>query len=228
MMPASTPIDMHTTSSSLSEWEAAYQRFETPRQEVAKFKRRLRLMGAESWPRDAQVVEIFCGRGNGLIALDQLGFKKLEGVDLSADLLSKFEGDATTYVRDCRNLHFDDNSRDIIIVQGGLHHLPTLPDDLAQTLDEVKRVLRPGGRLMAIEPWRTPFLRAVHFASERPLIRTVSKKLDALHTMIIHEQETYDQWLGQPNAILKLLDERFERERLQTAWGKLLYLGRKK
>ena len=221
-------MHMETSTNTISAWEAAYQRFETPQQEVAKFKKRLRLMGAGSWPREAQIVEIFCGRGNGLVALDQLGFKKLEGVDLSADLLSKFEGNAATYVRDCRNLHFDDNSRDILIVQGGLHHLPTLPDDLKTTLDEVKRVLRPGGRLMVIEPWLTPFLRAVHFASERPLIRKISPKLDALHTMIIHEQETYDQWLSQPGTIVKLLDERFEREKFRAAWGKLLYLGRKR
>jgi ubiquinone/menaquinone biosynthesis C-methylase UbiE len=219
---------MQTTTDTISAWEAAYQRFETPQQEVAKFKKRLRAMGAESWPRDAQIVEIFCGRGNGLVALDELGFTNLEGVDLSADLLGEYKGSATTCVRDCRNLHFDDNARDIIIVQGGLHHLPALPDDLEQTLNEVRRVLKPGGAFMVIEPWLTPFLRAVHFASERKLIRAVSKKFDALHTMIVHEQRTYDQWLGQPNAILKLLDERFERMKFRTAWGKLMYLGRKR
>ena len=218
---------METNTNTISEWEAAYQRFETPEQEVAKFIKRLRQMGAESWPPSAQSVEIFCGRGNGLVALAHLGFTNLEGVDLSADLLSKYKGAAKTYVRDCRQLPFDDNSRDIMIVQGGLHHLPTLPGDLEQTLNEVKRVLKPGGKFMVVEPWLTPFLRAVHFASERKLIRAISKKFDALHTMIIHEQRTYDQWLGQPDVIVKLLDERFEREKFSASWGKLMYLGKK-
>ncbi len=218
---------MTTETSSISEWEAAYQRFETPEQEVAKFIKRLRQMGADSWPRGAKIVEIFCGRGNGFVALSQLGFTNLEGVDLSADLLSKYQGPAKTYVRDCRQLPFEDGSRDILIVQGGLHHLPTLPSDLEQTLNEVKRVLKPGGQFMVVEPWLTPFLRAVHFASERKLVRAISKKFDALHTMIVNEQRTYDQWLSQPDAIVKLLDERFAREQFRAAWGKLMYLGRR-
>ena len=141
-----------------------------------------------------------------MIALEKLGFTRLEGVDLSADLLGKYTGPARTYVADCRQLPFDDASRDILIVQGGLHHLPTLPDDLEQTLNEVRRVLRPGGKFMVVEPWLTPFLRAVHFASEPRSSAQISSKFDALHTMIVHEQRTYDQWLGQPDAIVRLLD----------------------
>lgn len=225
--PSGDAARVSNDTSTISAWEAAYQRFETPGQEVAKFIKRLRQVGAESWPREAQIVEIFCGRGNGLVALDRMGFANLEGVDLSHDLLSNYTGPARTWVRDCRQLPFDDASRDILIVQGGLHHLPTLPDDLEQTLNEVKRVLRPGGRFMVVEPWLTPFLRAVHFASERAFVRAMSQKFDALHTMIVHEQRTYDQWLAQPDAILTLLDERFERERVSASAGKLMYLGRR-
>ena len=64
-------------------WEAAYLRFETPEQEIQKFIRRLHHLGAEEWPRDSEIVELFCGRGNGLHALERLGFTRLEGVDLS-------------------------------------------------------------------------------------------------------------------------------------------------
>jgi ubiquinone/menaquinone biosynthesis C-methylase UbiE len=48
------------------------------------------------------------------------------------------------------------------VVQGGLHHLPELPRDLDKTLLEIKRVLRPQGRFVIVEPWHTPFLRIVH------------------------------------------------------------------
>ncbi|NDD40180.1 MAG: hypothetical protein EB082_17520, partial [Verrucomicrobia bacterium] len=54
-------------------WEAAYQRFETREQEMQKFLRRLRKAGAPTWRKEAQVVEIFCGRGTGLHALQHLG-----------------------------------------------------------------------------------------------------------------------------------------------------------
>jgi hypothetical protein len=73
----------------LSAWEAAYLSFETPEEEIRKFIRRLRRLGAERLPRQAEVLELFCGRGNGLRALERLGFNRLEGVDLSISLLSQ-------------------------------------------------------------------------------------------------------------------------------------------
>jgi hypothetical protein len=60
-------------------WEAAYLAFETPEQEVAKFVSRLRKLGAHDWPKDSQIVELFCGRGSGLVALHRLGFTRIEG-----------------------------------------------------------------------------------------------------------------------------------------------------
>src|SRR5437762_12555511 len=49
-------------------WEAAYLRFETPEEEIRKFIGRLNRLGARQWPSDAEIVELFCGRGNGLVA----------------------------------------------------------------------------------------------------------------------------------------------------------------
>jgi ubiquinone/menaquinone biosynthesis C-methylase UbiE len=216
---------MDTNTNTISEWEAAYQRFETPEQEVAKFIKRLRQMGADAWPRNAQIVEIFCGRGNGLVALSRLGFTNLEGVDLSADLLSKYKGNAKTYVCDCRQLPFEDASRDIMIVQGGLHHLPTLPDDLERTLNEVQRVLRPGAQFMVVEPWLTPFLRFVHFVVARPLAAAMSTKVEALHTMIENERETYENWLNRKNEILAIFERHFHLRQRRVRFGKLMLMG---
>src|SRR5437773_5052148 len=159
---------------SLDPCEAAYLRFETPEEEIRKFVRRLTRMGAPQWPRDAEIVELFCGRGNGLIALQRLGFTRLEGVDLSPRLLAQFKGSAKCTVADCRRLPFADRSKDILIVQGGLHHLPALPGDLDQTFSEMQRALRKDGRVMFVEPWRTPFLTFVHFVSELRLVRRLS------------------------------------------------------
>ncbi len=113
-------------------WESAYLRFETPEQEIQKFISRLNRLGAPHWPRDAEIVELFCGRGSGLIALDRLGFTRVEGVDLSPRLVAQYRGPAKCIVADCRQLPFVERSKDVLIVQGGLHHLPTLPNDLDQ------------------------------------------------------------------------------------------------
>ena len=206
-------------------WEQAYLRFETPLQERQKFRRRLHRLGADRWPRNAQAVEIFCGRGNGLRALAELGFESLEGVDLSDRLLQQYEGDATLYVADCRKLPFPDASRDIVVVQGGLHHLPRLPEDLETVLIEVQRILRPGGRIVVVEPWPTTFLKAVHFLSQRKLIQRCWGKIEAFATMVDRERETYFAWLAMPETILNFLERNFHPERKKIDFGKIEYVG---
>jgi SAM-dependent methyltransferase len=220
--------DLHTevANAPLSDpWEAAYLRFETPRQEIRKFIARLNRLGATQWPRNAEIVELFCGRGNGLIALERLGFTSIEGVDLSPRLLARYRGPAKCIVGDCRKLPFAPRSKDVLIVQGGLHHLPALPDDLEQTFSEMHRVLRNDGCVLLVEPWLTPFLRFVHAVSENPLARRFSNRMDALATMIQFERRTYEQWLGQPALIRKIARAHFVPVHESFAWGKWNFVG---
>ncbi len=210
-----------------AEWEAAYARFESAEEELAKFTKRFRSMDVDRLPSDLQVVDLFCGRGNGLRALELLGFSQVEGVDLSPSLLERYRGAAKLYVGDCRELKFESGSKDLIVVQGGLHHLPTVPSDLEDVLSEVQRVLKPGGRFMIVEPWLTPFLRVVHAACKVRTLRRAWPKLDALACMIEREQTTYEQWLSQPQVIESLLNRYFTRERRRVSFGKLLFLGKK-
>lgn len=207
-------------------WEAAYLRFETPQQEIRKFVKRLMALGVRKWPLDTEVVELFCGRGNGLHALGQLGFSRIEGVDLSARLLAQYQGDARCTVADCRQLPFADASKDALIVQGGLHHLQVLPDDLDKALGEMHRVLRKDGQLLLVEPWLTPFLKAAHLACRSAVLRRLSDKVDALATMIQFERHTYEEWLSHPQMIRELVYARFSPVRESFSLGKWSFVGR--
>jgi SAM-dependent methyltransferase len=221
-----TSFSPELSPSLASSWEAAYLRFETPAQEVRKFVRRLRKLGADGWPREARIVELFCGRGNGLRALDQLGFSRVFGLDLSPTLLAHSRGAGELVVGDCRELPFADGSLDFAIVQGGLHHLPK-PGDLEQTLGEVRRALKPGGFIVAIEPWRTFFLDLVHFTVESRVARRLLPRLDALGKMIDLEGEIYRRWLAAPGPILACLRSAFAPEICRAQLGKLLFVGRR-
>ena len=207
------------------EWEAAYKRFETPEEEIEKFTRRLRRFGLHRQPKNIRIAELFCGRGGGLVALQRLGLTNVVGVDLSESLLQEYRGVAKLHLADCRKLPFEDHSFDAAIVQGGLHHLPRLPEDLDAVLSEASRVLKPTGAFYVVEPWRTPFLRFVHAVVEQPLIRQVYKKGDALAEMTEHERQTYEQWLGQPSDILSVFARHFDVQEQTTAWGKLRFVG---
>jgi hypothetical protein len=68
-------------------WEQAYQNFETPAQEILKFKKRLQKLYVTANPKDSKIIDLFCGRGNGICALEELGFQDISGVDMSGDLI---------------------------------------------------------------------------------------------------------------------------------------------
>jgi SAM-dependent methyltransferase len=206
-------------------WERAYLRFETPAEERRKFIRRLRRAGADEWSREALVLDLFSGRGGGSDALREMGFSRVTGLDLSARLLLEQRGSADRAVADCRQLPIGSRSVDIAIVQGGLHHLPRLGEDLPSTLREIARVLRSGGLFVAVEPWRTPFLDLVHWLCDRRLARAASSKIDALATMIEHERTTYEAWLGNAGEVLRMFDRVFTRRQMRVGVGKLLYVG---
>jgi ubiquinone/menaquinone biosynthesis C-methylase UbiE len=209
-------------------WEEAYLRFETPEQEVRKFIGRLKFMDAMKWPRNAKIVELFCGRGSGLRALHQLGFSEVEGIDLSPSLAAAYPGPGKILVGDCRQLPFENASKDILIVQGGLHHLTVLPDDLDRVLNEGARVLSKDGLFVVVEPWGTLFLSVSHALCRSGTIRRLSPKVDALATMIHYERKTYEQWLSHPGLILDSLRKSFGVERCHIRWGKIYFVGRKR
>lgn len=210
-------------------WEEAFSQFETPEQETRKFTSRLKRFGALDWPKSARVVELFCGQGNGLVALSGLGFQSLEGVDLSPGLLGKYQGPpAKLYVGDCRDMQIESNSVDYIVVHAGMHHLPVLPDDLDAVFSEIHRVLKPGGTFVFSEPWLTPFLQIVHTVTSIPLVRKVWRKGNAFATLRELESTTYEKWIASPDMILGLLDKHFQTQICKIAFGKILYNGTKR
>ncbi|MFA5258353.1 MAG: methyltransferase domain-containing protein [Opitutales bacterium] len=207
-------------------WEAAYARFETPADERLKFRRRLCALGIDGLPRNLRVADLFCGRGSNLDVLEELGFTNLIGVDLSPALLRQHKGRAKLFVGDCRDLKLPDASVNLILVQGGLHHLPLLPQDLEQCFAEISRVLSPEGLVAFVEPALTPFLRLVHLCCRNALLRKLSPRLDALAVMIEHERETYFNWLSRPDEIRELAARHFDMILNRTQYGKWFFLGR--
>lgn len=208
-----------------SPWEQAYLRFETPAQEQRKFTARLRAAGADRWDRDAVILDLFSGRGGCAIALQRMGFRQVISLDLSSTLL-RARGDSTgSALADCRALPIASRSVDVATVHGGLHHLLHLPDDLSSTLGEVARVLRREGLLLAVEPWRTPFLDAVHWICRSRMARRAYGRLDALATMIELERATYESWLDQDREILATFERYFAPRQSRIRLGKLHYLG---
>ncbi|MEK7867478.1 MAG: class I SAM-dependent methyltransferase [Planctomycetota bacterium] len=178
------------------------------------------------WPRGARVLDLFCGSGAGLVALERLGFTDVIGVDHSALLLATYTGRFPCVHADCRDLTpIESGSADLVVIQGGLHHLDRLDEDLSQVLSESWRVLREAGALALLEPWGSPFLSFAHAVAARPWARRLSRAVDAFGTMVDEEGETYRTWLAEPGLILRTIDTWFETTWSSVAWGKRTSLG---
>lgn len=69
-----------------------------------------------------------------------------------------FEVEGIDSVIDARWLPLRDDTLRAIVMTNVLHHIP----DVGRFLTESQRVLKPGGRIVMIEPWNTGWSRFVH------------------------------------------------------------------
>ncbi|UCC43552.1 MAG: methyltransferase domain-containing protein [Candidatus Zixiibacteriota bacterium] len=114
-----------------------------------------------SLPETADILDIGCGNGYTLLSLAKKMCANFVGLDFSAKMI---QGAHTLRTRmkdqlkclpefreaDIRALPYDDNSVDVVLSERCLQNLPSRDDQYA-TLDEVSRVLRPGGRYLMVE-----------------------------------------------------------------------------
>ncbi len=129
------------------------------------------IVGFDRFPGKS-VLEIGCGLGTDLLQFAR-GGAKVTGVDLtpkSVELVKKrFEMEGLkveAQVADAESLPFKDDSFDMVYSFGVLHHTP----NTQKAIDEVYRVLEPGGRIIIMLYNRTSlhvWLGAPLFAAAR-------------------------------------------------------------
>lgn len=105
----------------------------------------------------SRILDLGCGSGNLSKTLDNQGFC-VSGVDISLKILKytqhqKFTQPSLFAQYDGKCLPFSANCFDACVISGVLCYLNDA-DSLVQLLMEVSRVLKPGGRLVAVEQTR--------------------------------------------------------------------------
>lgn len=153
-----------------------FSRLYDPVLAVAMRERRFRgLMGrrvSADLPTGGTAVDVGCGTGTFAIALaSERGDAKVIGVDGDAEILamaqSKPGADAVEWEEGlAQELPPADHSADVVTMSLVLHHL--LPQDKRKALAEVRRVVRPGGRLHVADwgPPHDPLTSGLFFVSQ--------------------------------------------------------------
>ncbi len=98
-----------------------------------------------------RVLELGCGTGLFTQKFAKAGCR-IDAVDVSLPLLEQarsktFDSPVTFRLDDAEELSFKDASFDVVIGSSVLHHL-----DVSIALPEIRRVLKPGGRMAFAEP----------------------------------------------------------------------------
>jgi SAM-dependent methyltransferase len=123
---------------------------------------------AERWIRDHSrgkvVLDYACGNGRYAFEAAQSGAQLVIGLDISRISIENCRHEAeergladnTFFIQgDCENTGLPDSSVDTVICSGMLHHL-----DLSYAFPELRRVMRPGGRCIAMEALdHNPFIK---------------------------------------------------------------------
>lgn len=134
--------------------------------------RRLAVEAAEA--RGAHALDLGAGTGDLAHEFHRAGAARVVGLDVSAAMLlraqEKYGGEADWAQGDALRLPFADESFDALASAFVLRNLVDLPAALA----EMARVLRPGGRLVALDithPPNTPWGRMLRIGFEQGVTR---------------------------------------------------------
>lgn len=106
-------------------------------------------------------------------------------------------------VSDARRLPFGADSLKSIVMTNVFHHIP----DVAEFVSEAERTLRPGGRVVMVEPWNTRWSRFVHEKfHDEPMVPDADWRFPTSGP------------LSGANAALTWIVASRDRDRLETGW----------
>ena len=100
-------------------------------------------------PKDAAVLDLGCGYGE---FSNHIRARRRLAMDLNNDAAQYLDPEIEFLCQDCsQSWSIDEASLDVVFTSNFFEHLPDKAS-LGRTLDEVKKALRPGGRLIAMGP----------------------------------------------------------------------------
>ena len=142
---------------------------------------------------DKALLEYGCGSGASIERWQDCGVATLTGIDISFEGIKKARMRAETlnlpasfFVMNAEQTEFEDDSFDIVVGTGILHHL-----DLSKAYAELRRILRPEGHMIFIEPLgHNPLINL--YRARTPQMRTKDE-----HPLLISDLQLLEKFFEQ-------------------------------
>lgn len=184
--------------------EAARRRREMP----AKLAR----LGLDQAPRDARILDLCCGHGEALDAMHSLGFRQLEGLDLTVPPALLADSRFSVRAGDAAATGLPAGSYDWITCIHSMHHFASA-EGVERFLAEAWRLLKPGGRLAILDFPGSPQIRLAFWFFRQPRLHW-TPYLRYFGQIIQEEWSFLQHYLPQwPRVRTALWQGRFEVER---------------
>jgi len=161
-------------------------------------------------PKDAYILELFCGRGECQQLLKDNEYANVFGGDISLTLLNEARGDCSVQACNSLKLCYKSDTFDALFINDGLHHLSDMAQ-IEQLLLEVKRVLKNGGLFTFFEPADTVFRTLATMLVFSPFSK-LSKRTKLLRNILESEKKELTFWLKNSRQVIRLLGETGFRE----------------
>ncbi len=161
-------------------------------------------------PTNAKIAEIGCGFGDRIEILNDMGYKDVLGVDVDEYMVEKARGNGL-------NVHFgsleqtglESSAFDSVLVENVFHHI----SEYEKALDEMSRILKPGGTLSFIEPYFSVFRDFLDFLTfKTPIRKILGGPWSMRHSVMGLEFESgmYPLWRESNNRFFEYLSSNFE------------------
>jgi demethylmenaquinone methyltransferase/2-methoxy-6-polyprenyl-1,4-benzoquinol methylase len=170
-----------------------------------------------------RVLDLACGTGDIVFAAAGRARRGV-GLDITHRMLqlaaAKRPGNVSLVTGDMLSLPFGDARFDVVTTGYGLRNVP----DLRQAIQEIRRVLSPGGRLLSLDFNRpgNPLVRAAYLAYLTAVGSTLGAVLHGDPDTYRYIPESIRQYPGAPGVARLLEAEGFEAVRVVPVFGGLM------
>lgn len=136
-----------------------------------------RIIKMVNLPEKSDVLDAGCGEGYWGIQFMKEGHNVI-GIDLSNKITKQTE--LKVKIGDLKEKNFNDNSFDLVICGGVLHHFPS-KKEVETVVSNIRECLRKDGRIILIEPNGTNPVLFVSRLIGRLLVNTCSSKIASVN-----------------------------------------------